>query len=192
MKIQNVDKEKRINAIIYFCKTTNRLSQTKLYKLLFFLDFLHFKETGRPVTDLEYFAWQRGPVPKELYFEIQNRTAPPEVLKCIIPQKDEVTGKTKALFFKTFQKPRMEIFSDRERKILEKIAFIFKDALAEDMIEITHLKNQPWQKTLDQKGEKAPIDFLLAIDNDAKIDKELAQERLALSRETKKVFGVEK
>jgi len=192
MKIQNVDKEKRINAIIYFCKTTNRLSQTKLYKLLFFLDFLHFKETGRPVTDLEYFAWQRGPVPKELYFEIHKRTAPPEILKCIIPQKDELTGQTKALYFKTLQKPRMEIFSDRERKILEKVAFIFKDALAEDMTEITHLKNQPWRKTLDQKGEKAPIDFLLAIDNDAKIDKELAQERLALSRETKRVFGANK
>jgi len=64
--------------------------------------------------------------------------------------------------------------------------------LAEDMTEITHLKNQPWRKTLDQKGEKAPIDFLLAIDNDAKIDKELAQERLALSRETKRVFGANK
>ena len=50
MHMQDVAKEKRINAIRYFCKNTKDLTETKLYKLLYFLDFLHFKEVGRPVT----------------------------------------------------------------------------------------------------------------------------------------------
>ena len=40
-------------------------------KLLFFLDFRHFKETGKSVTGLEYFAWEKGPVPKDLFEEIE-------------------------------------------------------------------------------------------------------------------------
>jgi len=37
--------------------------KTKLFKLLYLLDFHHFRETGRSVTGLEYRAWKHGPVP---------------------------------------------------------------------------------------------------------------------------------
>ena len=68
MHLQDLAKEKRINAIRFFCRHTRKLTETKLYKLLYFLDFLHFKEVGRPVTDLEYFAWDYGPAPYETFF----------------------------------------------------------------------------------------------------------------------------
>jgi len=191
MKLLNTGKDKKINAILYFCQNTKHLSQTKLYKLLFFLDFLHFKEAGRPVTDLEYFAWERGPVPKKLYFEIKNKSAPPEIMKCVIPKNDEMTGETEAVYFKTLAQPKMEVFSEREKRILENVAYIFRDALAKDMTEISHLKNQPWQKTISTKGENSYIDFLLALDKDAKIDEESAKERLDLHEEMKKLFGSE-
>ena len=191
MKLLRTGKDKKINAILYFCQNTKHLSQTKLYKLLFFLDFLHFKEAGRPVTDLEYFAWERGPVPRKLYFEIKNRSAPPEIMKCVIPKKDEMTGETEGVFFKTLAQPKMEVFSEREKRILENVAYIFKDALAKDMTEISHLKNQPWQRTISTKGENSYIDFLLALDKDAKIDEESAKERLDLHEEMKKLFGSE-
>ena len=189
--VANTAKEKKINAILFFCQNVKYLSQTKLYKLLFFLDFLHFKETGRPITDLEYYAWEKGPVPQSLYFEIQKRTAPPDILKCLLPEKDQLTGETKAIYFKTHKKPDMDIFSLREKKVLENLAFIFKETRAEDMIEITHLKNEPWHKTLTTKGPKRRIDFLLALDKDAKISMELAEERLQYSNEMKKMFGSE-
>jgi len=191
MKLLDVAREKRINSILYFCQNTKRLSETKLYKLLFFLDFLHFKEVGRPVTDLEYFAWDWGPVPTKLYFEIKNKTAPPQILKCILPEKDELTGEIKATYLKSLNKPDMAVFSKREKKILEHLAFIFKDALARDMTEITHLKDEPWHKTLTSKGEKARIDYLLALDKGAKIEKELAKERLNLFNEMRELFGPE-
>ena len=60
------------------------------------------------------------------------------------------------------------------------------------MTEITHLKNEPWHRTLKTKGEKAKIDFLLSLDKDAKIENDLAQERLNLSTEMKQIFGRDK
>ena len=41
----------------------------------------------------------------------------------------------------------------------------FKNAKSDDMIEITHLKNEPWYKTLVSKGEKSKIDYILAFDD---------------------------
>jgi uncharacterized phage-associated protein len=41
-------------------------------KLLYFLDFIHFKQTGKCVTGLDYYAWKRGPVPKKLFDEISG------------------------------------------------------------------------------------------------------------------------
>ena len=60
-------REKLINAIIYFAKNTTYCGKTKLLKLLYFLDFYQFKQTGKSVTGLDYFAWKMGPVPKELF-----------------------------------------------------------------------------------------------------------------------------
>lgn len=192
MKLQDLSKEKRINAILYFCKHTKFLTETKLYKLLYFLDFLHFKEVGRPVTDLEYFAWNFGPVPSKLFFEIKEKKAPKEILKCIIEEKNKLTGNKIGLSFKSFQSPDLDVFSEREIEILKKVADIFRDAKAKDMTEITHLENEPWQKTIESKGERAKIDFLLSLDKGKKIDDELAKERLKLSGEMKQLFGEEK
>jgi len=192
MELQDLAKEKRINAIRYFCRHTKFLTETKLYKLLYFLDFFHFKEVGRPVTDLEYFAWDFGPVPAKLFFEIKDKKAPKEILMCIIEEKDELTGKKKGLSFKSLQLPDLDVFSERELEILKKVADIFRDARAKDMTEITHLKNEPWHRTLKSKGEKAKIDFLLSLDKDKRIDEELAKERLNLSLEMKELFGKDK
>ena len=192
MLLKDTGKEKRINAIRYFCKHTKNLSETKLYKLLFFLDFLHFKEVGRPVTDLEYFAWDFGPVPTKLFFEIKEKRAPQEILRCIVEEKDQLSGKSLGKYFKSIRSPDLEVFSEREIRILKEVSDVFKEARATEIVEITHLKNEPYDRTLKTKGEKKRIDFMLALDKDAKVDADLARERLQLSSEMKKLFSSRK
>ncbi len=65
------EREKLLEAVKYFAANTKYCGLTKLFKLLFFFDFTHFRETGRSVTGLNYQAWQRGPVPADLYGEIK-------------------------------------------------------------------------------------------------------------------------
>ena len=57
------EREKLINAILYFASNTQHCGKVKLFKLLYLLDFAHFRETGRSVTGLDYRAWKMGPVP---------------------------------------------------------------------------------------------------------------------------------
>lgn len=192
MKLIDKRKEKRINAFLYFCKHTNarKLTQTKMYKLLYFLDFMNFKEVGKPITDLEYYAWPMGPVPKKLYEEINDRTAPKEILLSTIPIEDDETGEKKGIKCITKLAPNTRIFSKRELQLLEKIAFIFKDAKSNEMIEITHLENEPWDKTIKTIGMKGRIEYILAIDDSASIDKETALEKYGRLLESEAFFGV--
>ena len=69
-------REKLIKAIIYFSKNTKYYGKTKLLKLLYFLDFSEFRETGISVTGFDYVAWEKGPVPKELFEELSGNMRP--------------------------------------------------------------------------------------------------------------------
>ena len=52
-------------------------------KLLYFLDFRHFKETGKSVTGLYHTAWEKGPVLVSLYDEISSDKLPQDIHKAI-------------------------------------------------------------------------------------------------------------
>ena len=60
------NRQKLIQAAVYFALNTQGCGKVKLFKLLYLLDFAHFRETGRNVTGLDYVAWKLGPVPLEL------------------------------------------------------------------------------------------------------------------------------
>jgi hypothetical protein len=70
------------------------------------------------------------------------------------------------------------------------LSFVFKDAKAEDMIEVTHLRNEPWHKTLTQKGEFQKIDFILSIDGSKDcLCEDDAHEVMNEITEMHKIFG---
>jgi len=177
-------REKTINAIIYFANKTNYCGKTKVLKLLYFLDFSHFKQTGKSVTGLDYFAWEMGPVPKDLFEEISGNMKP------------DMKSSINELPTEGFQqiRPKKEFvdryFSKRELELLENISYIFKDAEADAMIESTHLKNEPWDRTLKEKGEFQKIDYMLAIDSEiVSLPYNEARERMEERLEMFSVFG---
>lgn len=67
------DREKLANAILYFHRHTENLTVEKLYRLLYLLDFEHFRQTGQSVTGMEYVARESGPVPERLDRMIMER-----------------------------------------------------------------------------------------------------------------------
>lgn len=190
MRLHNTFREKLLNAILYFCKHTQKTSKLKIFKLLFFLDFTHFKETGKSVTNLNYYAWEHGPIPKDFFVELKEAQGPPQDFKkflTIYGFTSDFNNKSGELFgAKTG--PNMRVFSPREQRIIKELCYIYKDLDAQDMSEITHLKNTPWDQTKKTKGLHQPIDYLLALDEDAKISKEEAIEALESRKEMLESF----
>jgi len=77
-----------------------------------------------------------------------------------------------------------------EDHILEKVAFIFRDAEADDMVEASHLPKHPWDRTIKTKGEYAQIDYTLALDDtEDSLSLEEVMERIKEKKELKKVFN---
>ena len=155
-------REKLANVIIFFWSKTQYCHKIKLFKLLYMLDFEHFKEIGRSVTGLEYFAWPNGPVPVELNDELE---APKNDLKervqlILTPFRDNKT----TLEIYPLQAFNSGVFSKRELDIMNRLVSDFKDHLAEDMIFETHLDNQPWHQVYEVEGKRqAHIPYELAL-----------------------------
>jgi len=181
-------REKLINAVLYFSQKTKFCGKTKLMKLLYFLDFMHFKNTGKSVTDLNYFAWEQGPVPKIFFEEISD--SPQKDLKSLVTVKD--TGDFQHIAPKKGKKPDLDFFSPRELKLLKDISLIFRDVQAKEISDISHLPNEPWNTTKATKGMLALIDYALAIDSKSakKLPVDIAKQRHRERQEMLHNFGV--
>jgi uncharacterized phage-associated protein len=139
------NREKLINAILYFLRETQHCHTLKLFKLLNFADFEHFRQTGRTITGLDYRALPKGPVPTALFDEIkQGGDKDLKTAIALYEVKDEITD---ALLRRDL-KPRIPFdkkwFSKRELSVLERVAEFFSELRAEDMSEFSHENKKPW------------------------------------------------
>ena len=83
-----------------------------------------------------------------------------------------------------------ELFSRRELRIMDDLVFIFKDTIAEDMIESTHLRHTPWDKTFREKGQYSLIDYMLILDDQPdSVSYEDAMEEITDREEMIQAFG---
>lgn len=183
----NHKRENLLNALIYFSKNTKSCGKTKLFKLLYFLDFIHFRETGESVTGLNYYAWEKGPVPQDLFYELKRPDKDlKETIMLLKRFEDEDNKLCQVIAKKPFDS---KYFSKRELRIMKDLAYIFRDALAKDMVEVTHLKGSPWDKTLKKKGRGERIDYLLAVDGSkGALSLEEIKGRLTEAKEVEQIF----
>ena len=160
------EREKMIQAIIFFSQNTRKLGKTKLCKLLYFLDFEHFKQTGRSVTGLTYNAWPKGPVPVSLFNEIED---PSSDLSEAVQFQPKETHEGQMLAVLAKLPFDSSLFSKRELKLLERLSYEYRDANANKMVEATHLENMPWHQVYEVEGKKqAEIPYELAVRKDEK------------------------
>jgi len=184
-KSPNPYRQRLIEAMVYFSKKVRKPTKMMMYKLLAELDFRHFKQTGMPVTNLEYEAWKRGPVPRSLNEEITDQKdviLPPdlaEALDCAKTDWETSDGEKRVEFrFKAKRQPNLSIFTPRQKQILKDVAFIYSNATATMASNASHEVDTPWTKTVQEKGEGAVIDYLDQLDENSPVDREDAQERM--------------
>jgi len=126
----------------------------------------------------------RGPVPQKLYKQFELDNFPEEFKKNFTVQKvmDEEDKHSFQILLKN-KKPDLDWFTPNELTVLKEVTEIFKDALAKDMVEATHFKNTPWDKTVKTKGVGKHIDYFLALDEDTYLSREEIEERFKLQKQ---------
>ena len=182
----SITEKKIINGIKYFVKKTKHVGRTKIFKLLFFWDFVHFKRFGKSVTGYDYYAYPFGPVPKKLYDQMINDELPDIFNENILIEEteDEDDNGYKSFKIKLRNKKiDYNCLTPNEKTILEEVAEIYRDSTANEMKEITHLPKTPWDKTRKEKGMFKQIDYFLALDDDTHLNLEEVKERFKLQKE---------
>lgn len=147
-------REKLINVMVYFAKHTQKCGKVKLFKLMYFLDFEHYKQIGRSVTSLNYYAWPLGPVPVELYaeFDVPATDMASHLHFELIHVKNGIM-----IYIKPLAEFDKSHFSQRELRLMQELASTYNETSAEEMIEASHLEHKPWQHVYIQEGKKLQI-----------------------------------
>jgi uncharacterized phage-associated protein len=189
----NIYRRKLLNATLFFAQKTKRVNLTKLSKLLYFLDFIHFKQTGYPSIGLEYYTFERGPVPRDFWLEIKDGKVPEDFERklALIPKQDALPPYDREIEVHAIDKPDLSVFTTREMAILEDLAFIYEEANARDISEVTHLAKQPWDITMKTKGKNKLIDYILGIDEKSEIGLDYAADSLKEHFEVVRNLGIE-
>ena len=141
------------NAIGFLAKkynenTSKSLSQTFLYKLLAFFDYTSLKETGIPSLRLKYNAWDRGPVPVEIYEEFKRNKKYSSFEIENIKEKD-YEGK----FISPKEEPDLDHFNQYEINLMRKLVHQYgKEFInAGEIPERSHESILSWKKAYQRE-----------------------------------------
>ena len=145
---RNPNFEKFTEMVVYFSEQIAPF-KTKMNKLLFYADFLMFKQTCFSVSGVRYKAINMGPVPNN-FQSIFEYLANENVIDIFTT---EFPGGYAGEQFKA-RKDRPfnhQLFSAEEIAVLEKVAFAFKPTSTNDIIELSHLE-EAWKKNEKDKS----------------------------------------
>ncbi len=159
--------------LLYFCNCTDPkfLGKVKLMKLFYFLDFMHLKAYGAPVTYDTYVNLEHGPIPsfiKNLVDTAADDIDSSMLADTIYFERPYGTEMYRVMPKRKFTDKERKYFSDTEFEILEKVCVRFGDKNTKYIEEVSH-KEAPWKNT--SLLEKIPY-ALAAEDDDCNPTKE--------------------
>jgi transcriptional regulator with XRE-family HTH domain/uncharacterized phage-associated protein len=120
---------------------------TKMNKLLFYADFLHYSRTGYSISGLTYIAITHGPVPKN-YGGIYDRLFENGFVEIEEVDFNEFSGEK----FKNHDgEPDMELFTETERKAIVDVEQQLGKLKTNQIVDISH-DELAWKQNIDAQG----------------------------------------
>lgn len=136
---------KLLNAIVFFC-TGGAVPKTKLNKLLFYADFLHFKEYTISITGSRYAHLPYGPAPDQYQHYIAALHHEEQVIdieeRVFNVGSDEYAGE----FITAREEPDLSLFSTSELKVLAMVKERFSGMTAREISDRSH-EEEGYQQT---------------------------------------------
>lgn len=168
MKI-HFDKLKLI--LLYFANHCQYLGKIKLMKLFYFLDFMHVKKYGRPITFDTYVNLEKGPIPSTIYNIVTEAIEDPEfsqLADVVHFETPEGTRMNKMTASRKFTKEDEKYFSEIELETIKKVCLMYGHKLMRSVRDESH-NQAPWRKT--RYLDEIPYS-LAAYDADSEVTKE--------------------
>lgn len=140
--------DKLVEMVVYFTEKV-RVTPTKMNKLLFYSDFLHYKLTGVSISGTRYFAHTHGPVPKK-FRTLFDYLSDQHIVDLISVQYP--SGLVGEEFIKIPSKTfKSSLFDKAEIDILDEIVSKFEKYNAKEIRELSH-EEKAWIENEKSKG----------------------------------------
>jgi uncharacterized phage-associated protein len=165
--VANINRSRVLNAVVFFAENVQHCGKIKLFKLLYLLDFEHFRQTDKSVTGVEYQAWKFGPVPIELMEERDDMSDDIASVVRIVPERvfDFTRDTVKVNAGVHFD---ADDFTPRQLRIMNELVAKYRDTFSPTMIDVTHEQNGAWDKIWrGGEGARHVIPYDLSISDDA-------------------------
>jgi len=135
-----LNKSKYKNAILYFIKYCNNqyLGNTKLNKLLYYLDFINYRDRKKSVTGDFYIHNHYGPTSANINSILSEMKDDGE-----IEATEEAFRDSHVKSFIQKKNPDESVFTSDEKKLLKSVCEEFLDWSTDKIVEQTHLE-APW------------------------------------------------
>lgn len=137
--------------ILYFGTHTNNkfLGKVKLMKLFYFLDFMHVKKYGTPITYDTYIHLEHGPIPsaiKNLVDSASDDVENASLADTISFETPTGTNMQRVIPARDFIEKDKKYFSPTELEVLEQICSRFGEKNTKYTEEASH-NEAPWKET---------------------------------------------
>lgn len=154
---RNPNFEKFTEMVVFFSERIEPF-KTKMNKLLFYADFLMFKQSCFSISGVRYRAIDLGPVPTNFQsiFEYLANNQFIDIQYTHFSQ-----GFTGEQFKARKERPfNSELFSETELSVLNKVVDLFKESSTSEIIETSHLE-EAWKQN---EKDKNVISYTYAFD----------------------------
>lgn len=147
----NITAPKLKAILLYFCNNTDPkfLGKVKMMKLIYFMDFMHLKKYGSPITYDTYVNLEHGPIPSAIKNLVDSAVDDIDhsVLADVISfENPPGTHMERILSKRSFTESDKKLFSESELEILEKVCIRFGDKNTQYIEDASHSES-PWRKT---------------------------------------------
>ena len=154
---RNPDFDKFTEMVVYFSEKTSPF-KTKMNKLLFYADFLMFKQSCFSISGMRYKAIDMGPVPNNFQsiFEYLANNDEIDIYTEVFPQGysgEKLVARKNRPF-------NAALFTENELETMEKVGKFFRKTTTNDIIKLSHLE-EGWKKN---KKEKSDISYEFAFE----------------------------
>ncbi|MEK7073289.1 MAG: Panacea domain-containing protein [Patescibacteria group bacterium] len=137
--------------ILYFCENTDAkfLGKVKLMKLFYYLDFLHVKKYGSPVTFDRYVKLEHGPIPSTIKNMVDD--AGEDVEHSVLADTIDIVRTEGVHMHRVAARRKMteeerKLFTESEIRILKEVCSRFGQKNTQYIEDASH-KEAPWKET---------------------------------------------
>jgi len=140
------DLTKMMNMILYITQSFDGVFKTKINKLLWYMDFLHFKEFSVSISGSSYVHLPYGPIPDNYDLIIGVMMNEKLLEKEEVPFEENIVGEN----LKALSTYDSKCFNEGELKVMNFVIEYFKDFTCGQISKYSH-KEKPYKNTTDKE-----------------------------------------